>query len=119
MAEKLGLNSVVSPRKIVSDILIRYARALENSLGSNVETLYKLMDSEVEALEFNVSEDFEGRGIPLKDMKFKPNLLIAGIIRKRKPFIPTGDDVILSGDKVVVVASGQKFIDLSDILGQR
>ncbi|MBR6771887.1 MAG: Trk system potassium transporter TrkA [Clostridia bacterium] len=116
MAGKLGLTSIVSPKKIVSDIVIRYARALENSMGSNVETLYKLMDSEVEALEFHVSEDFEGRGIPLKDMKFKPNLLIAGIIRKRKPFIPTGDDVILAGDKVVVVASGQKFIDLSDIL---
>ena len=116
MADRLGLNSVVSPKKIVSDIVIRYARALENSMGSNVETLYKLMDSEVEALEFHVSEDFEGRGIPLKNMKFKPNLLIAGIIRKRRPFIPTGDDVILAGDKVVVVASGQKFIDLSDIL---
>ena len=90
---------------------------MQNSLGSNVETLYKLMDSEVEALEFHVSEDFECRGIPLKNMRIKPNLLIAGIIRKRKPFIPTGDDVILAGDKVVVVVSGQKLIDLSDILG--
>lgn len=116
MAEKLGLTSIVSPKKIVSDILTRYARALKNSLGSNVETLYKLMDSSVEALEFNVSDDFVGLNIPLKDMKFKPNLIIAGIIRRRKPIIPSGDDRILPGDKVVVVAAGQKFIDLSDIL---
>lgn len=116
MAARLGLNSIVSPKKIVSDILTRYARALKNSLGSNVETLYKLMDSSVEALEFNVSEDFVGMKIPLKDMKFKSNLIIAGIIRGRKPIIPSGDDMILPGDKVVVVAAGQKFIDLSDIL---
>ncbi len=116
MAGKLGLKSVVSPKKIVSEILTRYARALNNSLGSNVETLYKLMDSSVEALEFNVSEDFVGRGTPIKDMKFKPNLLIAGIIRGRKSIIPSGNDVILAGDKVVVVAAGQRFVDLSDIL---
>lgn len=116
MAERLGLTSIVSPKKIVSDILTRYARALKNSLGSNVETLYKLMDSSVEALEFNVSDDFVGMSTPLKDMSFKPDMLIAGIIRGRKPIIPTGDDMILPGDKVVVVAAGQKFIDLSDIL---
>ncbi len=116
MAVRLGIPSVVSPKKSVSEILTRYARALKNSLGSNVETLYKLMDSSVEALEFRVSEDFIGLRIPLKAMKFKPDLIIAGIIRRRRPMIPSGEDVILPGDKVVVVAAGQKLVDLSDIL---
>jgi Trk K+ transport system NAD-binding subunit len=49
-------------------------------------------------------------------MKSKPDLIIAGISRRRRPMIPSGEDVILPGDKVVVVAAGQKLVDLSDIL---
>lgn len=116
LAENLGLDTVISPKRIVSDIISRYARALENSLGSNVETLYKLMDSSVEALEFKVTPDFKGLKTPLKILNIKPNILIAGIIRGRKAIIPNGDDEIISGDRVVVVVSGQKLLDLSDII---
>lgn len=116
MAEKLGLESYVSPRKIVTDVVLRYARALQNSLGSKTETLYRLMDDKVEALEFNVLEDFAWTGIPLKDLKLRPNVLIAGIIRGRRPIIPKGADTIEAGDKVVVFAARQTVVDLADII---
>lgn len=116
MAEKLGLDCIVSPQKIIADILVRYARALQNSIGSKVETLYNLMDGKAEALEFKVSPEFPMLQIPLKDMKLKPNILIAGIIRGRKPIIPTGNDMILAGDQVVVIAGGHRLSDLSDII---
>lgn len=116
MAERLGLDCIVSPKNITSDILVRYARALENSKGSNVETLYKLMDGRVEALEFNVHPESELTDTPLKDLHFKKNILIAGIIRGRKTIIPGGDDVILPGDRVIVIATDQRLHDLSDIL---
>ncbi len=118
MAENLGIESVVSPKHAVSNVITSYARALRNSLGSNVETLYKLMDDKVEALEFNVQPDFKYQNILLKDMKLKKDVLIAGIIRKRTAFIPTGDDKIIAGDKVVVIvkAAEEKMDDLSDIM---
>ena len=116
LAERLGLECVVSPRQIATDILVQYVRALQNSMGSNVETLYKLMDDHAEALEFNVSADARVIGIPLKEIELKPRVLIAGILRKRKPMIPTGDDAILAGDKVIVVAANQRLGDLDDIL---
>lgn len=118
MAEKLGLDSIVSPKKAATNIITSYARALQNTLGSNVETMYKLMDGSVEALEFNVQADFKGQHIPLKDMQLKNNVLIAGIIRKRKAFVPTGDDEIVVGDKIIVIAKAteQKMNDLADIL---
>ena len=118
MAEKLGLDSIVSPKKAVANVVTSYARALQNTLGSNVETMYKLMDGSVEALEFKVQSDFKGQHIPLKAMKLKKDVLIAGIIRKRKAFVPNGDDEIVAGDKVVVIAksSDEKMDDLSDIL---
>jgi len=116
MAEKLGLDCLVSPKKIVSDMIVSYARALENSRGSNVETLYKLMDGKAEVLEFNVRDDARLVDIPLKVLSLKPHILVAGIIRDRKTIIPGGDDVIRSGDRVVVIAAGQRLQDLADIL---
>lgn len=116
MAEKLGLETIVSPKKVVSDILSRHARAIQNSLGSKVERLYKLVDGRAEALEFNVNAEFEYQNIPLRDMKIKRNTLVAGIIRNKKPFIPSGNDVILAGDRVVVLTTGQTMDDLSDII---
>ncbi len=118
MAEKLGLDSIISPRKSISDLITRYARALHNSLGSNVETLYKLMDGRAEALEFNVQSDFKAQHIPIKDMKLKNDILVAGIIRKRKAFVPSGDDEIIAGDRIIVIAksTGEIMNDLSDIL---
>ena len=116
MAEKLGLDSTISPTSAVADVLVSHARALQNSLGSSVETLYKLMDGDAEALEFIVKNDSPLVNIPLKDLSLKPGTLIAGIIRDRKTIIPGGLDMIQSGDHVVIVAAGQCFSDLSDIL---
>ena len=116
LAEKLGLDSIVEPRKIVADTLTRYARALNNSAESKVETMYSVMDEHAEALEFAVLPDCSLIGTPLKELQLKPNTLIAGIIRGKDTLIPSGDDVILEGDSVIVVAASVHIYDLSDIL---
>ena len=116
MAKRLGLDCIVSPKNITADIFVRYARALKNSMGSNVETLYKIMDGKAEALEFRVHPESEITEIQLKDLKFKKNILIAGIIRNKKTIIPGGNDVILPDDRVIVVSHDHQLHDLSDIL---
>lgn len=116
LANRLGLDCIVSPNKITSDVLVLYARALQNSIGSSVESLYKLMDGSVEALEFKVSDGLPFLGIPLKALSLKPGILIAGIIRDRQTIIPSGADQILAGDRVIVIAAGQPLKNLSDIL---
>lgn len=116
MAEKLGLDTIVSPKKIVSDVIIRYARALRNSLGSSVETLYKVMDGHAEALEFIVKDDARIVNIPLKKLRLKKNILIGGITRDRKRIVPGGNDVILPGDHVIIIAAKQRLQELGDIL---
>lgn len=116
IADKLGLESLISSKNVSSNLLSRYARALQNSLGSNVETLYKLMDGQAEALEFRVQEDFPMAGVPLKEMRLKPGILISGILRGRRALIPAGDDEIQCGDRVVVLVAGHHIHDLSDIL---
>ena len=118
LARRLGLDCIVSPKNITSDIFVRYARALENTVGSNVETLYKIMDGKAEALEFRVHPESKITEKPLKMLQFKKNILIAGIIRGRKTIIPGGDDVIQPADRVIVVSKDKKLYDLSDILEQ-
>ncbi|MBE6787301.1 MAG: Trk system potassium transporter TrkA [Ruminococcaceae bacterium] len=115
LAESWGLDTVISPKMTVSDVLVRYARALENSQGSSVETLYRLMDDKVEALEFIAKDGLDFLNVPFKDLSLKPNILIAGIIRDRKTIIPSGEDMLLVGDKVVVFAANQRINNLSDI----
>ena len=77
LVESAGLESVISPKEITANQIIRYVRAMQNSLGSNVETLYKLVGGRVEALEFRVSPEFSHIGVPLRDLTLKPNLLLA------------------------------------------
>ena len=98
--------------------MLRYARALQNSVGSRVETLYSLMNGTVEALEFIVSSDFGYTNIPVKDLKLKPDILLAGIIRGDNNIIPCGDDVILPDDRVIIIAAGRRLYDLSDVIEQ-
>lgn len=116
MADKLDLDCTVSPKRIIADIFVRYARALRNSLGSKVETLYQLMDGGAEAIEFITQNDFKYFDIPIKDMQLRPNILISGIIRGRKIIIPSGDDRIQPGDRVVVLSAQARMTDLSDIM---
>ena len=116
MAEKLGIESIVSPSHLTTNIIVRYARALENSKGSNVETLYKLIDGKAEALEFKVASDSKAIGIPFKSIKLKPNILIAGIARGRDIIIPSGNDMIMADDRVVIISAEQRLSDINDIL---
>ncbi len=116
MAEQMGLESVISPKNIVVNVVLRYARALQSSMGSSIENLYQLMDGKAEALEFIVREPAGYTDVPLKELRLKHNILIAGILRDRKAIIPAGDDVILPGDHVVVIAGQHRLNALADIL---
>jgi trk system potassium uptake protein TrkA len=117
MAEKLGLDCLVSTKSITSDIILRYTRALQNTLGSSIETLYKIMDGKVETLEFRVDDDPRFIGVPIKELKIKRGILIAGITRaNKKTLIPSGDDIIMSGDRVIILSAEHRVANLSDIL---
>ena len=117
MVEKLGITSIVSTKSATADAILGYVRARQNSYASaNVETMYRLVEGKVEALEFIVKQETKYTGVPLKDLQTKPNNLIACIGRKRKIIIPHGKDCILPGDSVIVVTKDRKIQDIKDIL---
>lgn len=116
MLKELGIKNNVSPKDIVANRVISYVRALENSRGSNVQTLNRLVNGQVEALEFvaKTQKDFFDK--PLKDLKLKANCLVACIIRKGEIIVPNGNSMITHGDNVIVVTTHKNFDDLGDIL---
>lgn len=118
MASRLGLDCIISPKRMVSDVVVRYARALNNSHGSNVETLYKLMGDKAEALEFSVKEDAPLLNIPLKDLKLKKNILIIGISRGGELITPSGLTEIHAGDRVVIITTTHGYGDIADIIAK-
>ncbi len=113
---KFNLGSLIYPKFITAEYILKYVRAMQNSMGSNVETLYKLIENKVEALEFLISEDAPVTGIPLEKLKLKENLLIACINHGGKISIPNGKSQICVGDTVVIVTTQKGLNDIKSIL---
>ena len=112
-----GIESVVSPIRSTANKIIRFVRAMQNSLGSSsIETLHKLIGNRVEALEFTVRQKAPYVGVPLRKLETKENTLIAHILRGGMVIIPGGNDIIKLGDRVIVVAKSGIIRDLRDIL---
>ena len=115
MLDELGIINNVSPKHIVAGRIISYIRALANSVGSNVLTMYQLVNDQVEALEFAAKREEYFYNKPLRDLNIKNNCLIACIIRKNEIIIPNGNSEIQLGDNVVVVTTHKNFDDLNDV----
>lgn len=114
--ESIGMDSAFSSKAIAANRIIAYVRALENSgEESSVQTLYKLLGGQVEALEFKINMDFWGVGVPLKDLKIKRESLIACIIRNHKVIFPGGNDSIELGDRIVVVTKRDHISSINEI----
>ncbi len=115
MLDELGIDNTVSTKQVVADRIISYARALSNSIGSNVQTLYQLVNGRVEALEFAVRKPSPLYGIPLKELQIKKNCLIACIIRNNEVMTPNGNSEIRVGDTVIVVTTQKNLDDLAEV----
>ena len=112
----MNLGSVIYPKLITADTILQYVRAMQNSLGSNVETLYKIVANRAEALEFRVGKESPLIGIPLENLDLKPNLLVACINRGGRILTPRGRDSMEAGDTVIIVTTNTGLNDLKDIL---
>lgn len=110
------IQTVVTPKKVVADIITRVVRSRINSKGSNVLTLYRLADNRIEAAEFAVKEESKIINIPLKDLKTQSGILISYIIRNGDLIIPKGDDFIEPNDRVIIISESKYVEELDDIL---
>ena len=114
--DRLSIGSVIYPKNITAEMIISYVRALENSAGSNVQTLYNIVGGKAQALEFSVKTSSAVTDVPLCDLQLKKNLILCCISRGGKMIIPSGQDKVQIGDTVVVVTTNRNLGDIRDIL---
>ena len=114
--DNFDIGSVVSPKYITAEHIIKYVRSMQNSMGRAVEAVYRIIDNKVEALEFSVKKDSRVLDVPLSQLKLKKNLLLCNIIRRGKIILPSGQDMIKAGDTVIVVTTHKGLDDIDDIL---
>jgi len=114
------LDSIIQPSSIATQRVVRYVRSMQNAYDdSDIDALYYIFDRDVEILELKIKDSFKYVNIPLKDMSVSRDALIAAIIRKGKCIVPSGDDVILAGDSVIVTTVRSGVVALEDLVEAR
>lgn len=116
LLSQLNIDTVVTPKSIIADKIIRFVRSIGATADSPVQRLYRLADRRVEALEFLASPGSQILGQPLIDLDILASTLVAYIVRDKQIIIPSGKDKILAGDRVVVVSTSENITDLDDII---
>lgn len=111
-----GLDSIISPQSIMTSTILRYVRARENSEGTMIERLYRLLDGKAEAIEFIARKGDAYIGIPLKDLTVRKGTLVAVIVRQGKIIIPFGNDHLEVNDHVVIISRETGIADLNEVI---
>ena len=114
----LGLDSVISPQNITSSTIPRYVRARENSNGTHIDRLYRLIDGKAEAIEFVARKGDSHIGIPLMKLNNRKGSLVSVIVHQGKIIIPFGKDHIEEGDHVIIISRDLGISDLNEVLYQ-
>ena len=115
IADALPLGSIICPKELSCNQIVRYVRAMQNQTGAAV-SVHTIADGQVEAVEFLVDSSTKNCGKPLKQLKLKPNVLLASITHGIETQIPGGDSTFTEGDTVVVVTSGRGILkNINDI----
>ena len=116
--DSLDIGSVIYPKYITADYILQYVRATQNSIGSNVETLYHILDGKAEDLEFKICDNSPIVGRTLSELNLKKNLLVGCLYRDGSVRIPRGHDALEIGDRVVIVTTNRGLRDINDILAK-
>lgn len=113
---ELNLDSTIYPKNITAEYIVKFVRALNNSIKSDIETMHYILDGKAEALEFRITENSPVADVMIENLSLKNNIIIACIHRKGSVIIPRGKDMMKAGDSVVVITTTKGFKEISDIL---
>jgi len=116
IVNKMGIESVITPKTIITNHILRYVRGLDDAVGNKIETLFRILNDNAEILEFHVKVETEFLQIPLHKLGIMKNTLIAAIVRGNEVIIPRGNDVIKKNDRVIVITKFKNISDLKEIM---
>jgi trk system potassium uptake protein TrkA len=114
--DEMPVGNIVSPKNITAEYILRYVRSRQNSYDSNVETLYRLKDGKVEALEFTVGANAKVANREISTLNIRQNTLICSIYRNGNVIRPTGKECIRPKDSVIIVTTNKGLNGIDDIV---
>ncbi len=114
--QDLDLGSVVFPEYLSSEAISAYVRNKAAQMHSDIETLVRLFDEQVEAVEFFVGSETKVTGVPLSELKLKDQVLVTCINRGGKIIIPRGNNMIKVGDTVIIATTNTALSQIDDII---
>lgn len=114
----LDLDTIICPKNVTAEYIIRFVRAMKNSMGSDVETLYRIIENKAEALEFVIRKESRVTEKPLEQLKIKKDILVACIYRDGHVIVPRGYDQMQVGDSVIIVTTNNGLNNIEDIFGK-
>ena len=115
LAKTLDLDGIVFPKSVIVNDIVRFVRSRQVAFGSKINKYYRLSNN-VEALEFTLTENFEGKNVPIKNLKIKRGVIIGAIVRDGEFVLPTGDTQLVINDNVLIVTTIPGITDISEIL---
>jgi len=112
----LGVDSIVNPKLITANYILRFVRGLNSALNNPANTVYKIINGKAEVLEFTATKSLRFLNIPLKNLRLVNGVIIGAIARKNEIIIPHGDDCVRLGDNVLVIAVNKRIVDLNEVI---
>lgn len=114
--KNVDLQSIITPHEVMATEIIRVVRALNQDADSNMESMYRIAQGQIEAMQFSIGSGSEACGRNLQELPIRPDVLVTYIVRGRELIVPGGRDTIEAGDRVIVVTKGLDIINFDDIL---
>lgn len=94
----IGIEQVVSPRLSAINTILQHIRR------GKVLSSISIKGEQAEVLEAVALETSDIVSKPLKRVSFPKDAMLAGIVRKDKIIIPTGDSIVEPGDHIIIFA---------------
>lgn len=94
----MDIDVVINPK------LLTVGKILKDLRRGRISSVAKLYESEAEVIELEVLGNSPVVGHPLKSVNFPKDALIGAIIRHGSMIIPTGENMVYAGDKVILFA---------------
>ena len=116
MLNSMGINPIISPKRIIANEIVAYVRAFANANGNNISGLYRIMNDKAEVICFDVRKEGSFIGKPIKDLDILDNTLVCAIIRNGNMIVPGGNDTIQLNDRVLISTTHFGLTDIGEIL---
>ncbi len=98
LLDGVGIDGAVSSRLSAANEILRFVRR------GRIHSVVTFQDSDAEALEVEVEESSDIVGKTLREIHLSHDMIVGGIVRDERAFVPRGQSRIQAGDRLIIIA---------------